>query len=580
VRGRAGLPALAGAVLLGLTSCSIVPTSSPTVPITQAPERPVRDVEPPPLPPASGATPEEVVRGFVDAAASSVRGRPVAAEYLTPDAARTWTDATDITIISRGYATVASEAGSVEVTAARVGTVNQRGLFTLPVTGPYVYEFPLAEVDGEWRITDPPDTLLMLDSDFERLYDPVEAYFLDPTLTSLVPDPRYLIRGEAQPTAVVERLIEGPSPTLGRNSVTNPLAGARLARTVTVEDQTAVVDLAGLVVEPATPLRELCAQLVWTLTQLDDLGIRSVEIAADGEPLECGDVPRQQTTDDWPAFDPDATPLPAVGHYVGDTGALRTVTDGQPVPGPAGQPGAGFTSAAVSTDPRTGELTSLVGVRPEPGGTTLLRGRYGGELSPVPFGGGTLSAPTVAATGQEVWLVRNGVEIVRVQADGIPQGVSAPTLGTPGARTAQVIELSPDGVRVALVVTDERGVRRLLIGTVFRGDEPRYQVPDLIEVTPGLTSVVDVAWRSSGELWVLAGEPGEQQLFSVGVDGWGLSTVEDSGLPGPPTSLAAAPGRPPLVVAGESLWQWSGVRWVTLVRGQEPVRGAAPFYPL
>jgi hypothetical protein len=576
VRRRAALPALAAA-LLALTSCSIVPTSSPTVQITQAPDRPTQGVDPQPLPPAPGATPEEVVRGFVDAAASSVRGRPVATEYLTPDAARTWTDATGITIISEGYATVAGEAGSVEVTATQVGRVDPRGFFTVAGAAPYIYEFPLAEIDGEWRITVPPDTLLMLETDFERLYDPVEAYFLDPTLTSLVPDPRYLIRGEAQPTAVVERLIEGASPTLSRG-VENPLAGARLARTVTVEDQTARVDLAGLVVGPATPLRELCAQLVWTLTQLDDLGIRAVEITVDGEPLELEDVPRRQTTDDWPAFDPDATPLPSVGHYLGDDGALRTVTDGQPVPGPAGQPGAGLTSAAVSADPRTGELTFLVGVRPDPGGTALLRGRYGGELAPVPFGGGALSAPTVAATSQEIWLVRNGVEIVRVAGEGVLQGVVAPTLLTSG--TAQVIELSPDSVRLALVVADPRGSRRLYVGTIWRDEEPKFAVPNLIEVAPGLSSVVDVAWRSSGELWVLAGEPGEQQLYSVGVDGWGLSTVEDSGLPARPTSLAAAPGRPPLVVAGNTLWQWSGRRWVTLLRGQEPVPGAAPFYPL
>ncbi|SDE25618.1 Sporulation and spore germination [Blastococcus fimeti] len=577
MRRRTGLPALAAALLLGISACSIVPTSSPTVPITQAPTRPVQDVGFEPLPPAPGATPEEVVRGFIDAAGSRVRGRPVAAEYLAPDAARTWTDATSITIVSQGYATVAGEAGSVEVTAARVGSVDPRGSFAVAGADPYTYAFPLAEVGGEWRITDPPDTLVMLDSDFERVYDRVDAYFLDPTLTQLVPDPRYLIRGEAQPTALVERLIEGAAPTLAPG-VENPLTGARLARTVTVEDSTARVDLAGLMVEPATPLRELCAQLVWTLTQLDDLGIRSVEISVDGEPLELEDVPQRQTIDDWSTFDPEATPLPAVGHYLDETGALRRVTDGQPAPGPAGQAGAGLTSAAASADPRTGELTFLVGVRPEPGSASLLRGRYAGELAPVPFGGGTLSSPTVAVTSQEIWLLRNGVEIVRVSADGAPQGVGAPTLSTLGA--AQVIELSPDGVRLAVVAADARGVRRLYVGTVVQDEEPRFAVRDFIEVTPGLSSVVDVAWRSAGELWVLAGEPGEQQLYSVFVDGWDLATEGRAGLPARPTALAAAPGRPPLVVAGDSLWQWSGQRWVTLLRGQEPVRGSAPFYPL
>ena len=575
MRRRAGGPALAAVLLLGLTSCSIVPTSSPTVQITQAPNRPVQDVGIPVLPPAPGATPEEVVRGFIDAAASSVRERPVAKEYLTPDAADSWSDAGGITIISPGYATAASEAGSVVLTADLVGTVDQRGIFTVAGTEPFAYDFPLVEVDGEWRISDPPEGLVILETDFERLYDAVDAYFLDPTLRQLVPDPRYLIGGEAQPTALVERLIQGPSAALAQG-VVNPLGGARLARRVTVEDQTATVDLDDLAIDATTPLRELSAQLVWSLTRLDGLTIRSVVITVDGEPLPLDDVPLEQTADDWPAFDPDATPLETVGHYL-DAGVLRTVEDGAPAPGPAGNGGYELSAAAVSADARTGELTFLAGVRPEPGQATLLAGPYGGELAPV-LTGGTLTAPTVAATRPEVWVVRDGTDIVRVPAGSRPQPVSAPTLA--GLGRAQLIELSPDGVRVAVVVADLQGVPRLHVGTVVRSEEAGVAVRDLPQVAPTLAPVVDVAWRANGELWVLAGDPGEEAPYSLGVDGWGLAQQRTAGLPDQPTSLGAAPGRDPLVVAGGRLWQYSGGRWGTLVPGQEPLPGSAPFYPL
>lgn len=572
---RCGAPVLAAALLLGATACSIVPTSSPTVQITQAPERPEPDFVSEPLPPARGAAPEDVVRGFIDAAASSVRERPVAKEYLTPEAAGTWSDAGGITIIERGFATAASEAGSVVVTADLVGTVDQRGIFTVAGTGPFSYPFPLAEVDGEWRISDPPDGLVILETDFERLYDPVDAYFLDPTLRQLVPDPRYLIGGEAQPTALVERLVQGPSAALAAG-VSNPLAGARLARTVTVDDQVATVDLTGLDVGTTTPLRELSAQLVWSLTRLDDLTIRSVVITLDGEPLPLDGVPLEQTTDDWTAFDPDATPLETVGHYL-DAGLLRTVEDGAEVAGPNGTGYSGLSSAAVSADARTGELTFLAGVRPELGRSTLLAGPYGGELVEV-LSGQTLSAPTVAATRPEVWVVRDGTEIVRVPAGSRPQAVSAPTLA--GLGQALVIELSPDGVRVAVVVTDLEGVPRLHVGTVVRNEEGGVAVRDLPQVAPTLSPVVDVAWRSNGELWVLAGDPGEAAPYSLGVDGWGLAQENTSGLPDQPTSLGAAPGREPLVVAGGRLWQWARGTWVTLVPGRESLAGSAPFYPL
>ena len=36
----------------------------------------------------------------------------------------------------------------------------------------------------------------------------------------------------------------------------------------------------------------------------------------------------------------------------------------------------------------------------------------------------------------------------------------------------------------------------------------------------------------------------------------------------------------PLVDAGGTIWQLAGGTWVTLVRGREPLPGAAPFYPL
>ena len=453
MRRRYGLPALAAALLLGLTSCSIVPTSSPTVRITQAPERVVQEPGIEPLPPAPGATREDIVRGFIDAAASSVRGRPVAAKYLAPAAARTWSDAGGITIISQGYATAASEAGSVGVTADLVGRVDERGVFTVAGTEPFTYDFPLVEVGGEWRISDPPEGLVILETDFERLYDAVDAYFLDRTLQQLVPDPRYLIGGDAQPTALVERLVAGPSSTLAAG-VINPLGGAKLARRVTVDDQIATVDLTGLLIDAGTPLRELSAQLVWSLMQLEGQGIRSVAITVDGEPLPLDDVPLEQTTDDWPAFDPDATPLETVGHYL-DAGVLRTVEEGAPAPGPAGAVGFGLSSAAVSADTRTGELTFLAGVRPEPGRSVLLAGPYGGELGPV-LEGGTLSAPTVGATRPEVWVVLDGRQSVRVKLGGSPdvggppEQVPLPTLERLGR--AQVIELSPEGVRVAMVI--------------------------------------------------------------------------------------------------------------------------------
>ncbi|MGY1690015.1 LpqB family beta-propeller domain-containing protein [Geodermatophilus sp. SYSU D01105] len=561
------------AVVLALTGCSTVPTSSPTVQITQAPTRPDGDVGIEPLSPEPGATPEEIVRGFVEAAASAVRGHPVAREHLAPDAAGSWSDEAGITVLGPDYATVTTDAGTVVVTANQLGTIDQRGVFTVAPQEVYTREFTLSQVDGEWRITNPPDGLLILEPDFERLYERRDLYFVDPTGQRVVPDPRYLISGEAQPTVLVERLLDGPSSMLSAG-VGNQLAGASLRSTVTASAQTLTVDLTGLTDASEAQLSQLSAQLVWSL---EPLTVRSVEILVDGEPLGLDGVPVEQTVDTWAAFDPDAVPVDAVGHYI-DGGALRTV-DAAPVPGPAGTGAYRLTSAAVSSA-RTGELGEMVGVTDAEGQATLLAGPYGGDLTPV-LSGGTLSVPTVAATRAEFWVVRDGGAVVRVPAGGTAQPVNAPTL--PGLGRATVLQLSPDGVRAAVVV--ENGQREsLYVGTVVRSDEGPVALRDLREVAPTLSSVVDVAWRTAGSLLVLAGDAGEDRIdpYVVGVDGWGLSEVPTAGLPSQPTRVAAAPGRAPLVSAGGTIWQWqvAGGTWVTLVRGAQPLPGDEPFYPL
>ena len=565
---------LALALLLVLSACSTVPMTSPTVQVTQAPARPPQVVGIEPLPPEPGATPEEIVRSFIDAAASVRPGHPVAREYLAPEARGSWSDEAGITVIGPDYATVTTETGAVQVTASPVGTIDERGVFSVGGSDTLTRQFTLEQVDGEWRISDPPDGLIILEPDFQRLYEEVAAYFIEPTRQRVVPDPRYLITGEAQPDALVLRLLDGPSATLGAG-VQNPLSGVQLRSAVTVEGQSAIVDLTGLPTEPAPVLSEICAQLVWSLTRLRQTTIRSVQISVDGEPVDVDGVPRLQTQEDWIAFDPDAVPLESVGHYVSG-GALHTVTAGEPTPGPAGTGVYGLADAAVSVDARSGQLSFLVGVRSDAGGATLLAGPYSGELAPV-LSAARLSSPTVAATRSEVWVVRDGTSVVRVQASGSPQAVTAPTL--PGLGVADALRLSPDGVRAALVLEGPGG-RTLYMGTVVRAEDGSVALRDFRAIAPELSQVVDVAWRDSGHLLVLAGDEGRVLPYTVGLDGWGLAEVPTAGLPSQPQSIAGAPSRQPLVSAGGTIWQLTGGTWVTLVRGREPLPGTAPFYPL
>ncbi len=570
-------PALLVALVLGLAAglpaCSTVPTASVPVQITEAPARPAGDVGIEPVGPAPDAPPEEIVRGFVDAAASTLQRHPVARDHLAGDAAAGWSDEAGITLVGADYATVTTDAGTVRMTGDLVGTVDPRGIFADAPEDVFTHDFTLTDVDGQWRITNPPDGLVMLVPDFERLYDDLSAYFVDPTEQRVVPDPRYVLGGEAQPTTLVQRLLDGPSPALAAG-VGNALAGVTLARAATVDGSTVTVDLDGLGDASPVQLSQLCAQLVWTLDQLD--GVSSVRVTVDGDPLTLPGVPIVQRTDDWAAFSPESVPADADGHHL-DAGRLMTV-DGQPAPGPAGTGAYGLASAAVWADPRTSALTDMVGVSVSGPTATLLAGKYGQDL--VAQGTASrYSAPTVAATRPEFWVVRDETAVVRVPAGGSLQPVNAPTL--PGQGRATALQLSPDGVRAAVVVNGSNG-SALLVGTVVRTDDGSVALRDLREVAPALNGVLDVAWRTAGSLMVLAADGREDGVvpYVVGVDGWGLAEMPTSGLPSQPTALAAAPGQQPLVSAGGSVWELSGGTWVTLIRGQQPVPGTEPFYPV
>jgi hypothetical protein len=193
--------------------------------------------------------------------------------------------------------------------------------------------------------------------------------------------------------------------------------------------------------------------------------------------------------------------------------------------------------------------------------------------------GSSFSSPTVAATRAEVWVVRNGTEVVRVRAGAAPQTVNADTLA--GLGRTDVLQLSPDGVRAAAVVDGPAGPA-LYVGTVVRAEDGGVALRDLRQVAPSLSQVADVAWQDGGSLYVLAGNAGEDRIvpYLVGVDGWGLTEVPTSGLPSQPTSIGAAPARLPLVSAGGAIWQLASGTWTTPVRGSEPLPGTEPFYPL
>jgi len=564
------------AAILGLliSGCSTVPTASAPVAITQVSGGVDEPVGVEPLSPESGASPEEIVRGFIESSASTVPGRPVSREYLTAQQAETWDDAASITVIEPELSAVTSGPDTVvRVTGQLVGTVDRAGIFT-PQINEFSIELRMVQENEQWRIAGPTTGIYITRTDFVSAYEQRDIYFLDGTSRFVVPDPRFFVRaGRVQSTQLVERLLTGPSPWLGP-AVDNQLADMELASSVLVTGRRARVELIQEQESSNEALEGLSAQLAYTL--LGQLSIQSLEVTINGTALQLPGVGPVQELSDWRSFDPDAaaSAVTGVGHYM-DAGAVRT-EDGNPIPGPAGTQAYGLSSAAVRIEEDSGELLTLAGLAVTGQSATLYVGPYGGELTAV-LNDARLTAPTWSGVAEEVWTVRNGSDVVRIPTGSPVQAVPAPELAGTGA--VRIFQLSRDGSRAALIIETATGPA-LFIARIER-NEDTITVRAPLAIAPSLSGVTDVSWTSADSLIVLATEPGGEQVvpYTIGVDGWGISELTTDGLPGEPDAVAAAPNRAYLVSAGGSVWQFSPEVWAVLIRGQAPLPGTAPFYP-
>ncbi|MBA3368341.1 MAG: GerMN domain-containing protein [Geodermatophilaceae bacterium] len=561
------------AAILGLviSGCSTVPTASAPVAITQVSGGVDEPIGVEPLSPEPGASPEEIVRGFIESSASTVQGRPVSREYLVAAQAETWDDTASITVIEPELSAVTSgPENAVRVTGQLVGTVDRAGIFT-PEIDEFAIEIPVVLENDQWRISEPRAGIYITRTDFERAYEQRDIYFLDATSRFVVPDPRFFVRdGRVQSTQLVERLLAGPSLWLSP-AVVNELADMRLVSNVLVTGRQARVDLRQDGEPSNEDLEGLSAQLVYTL--LGQLSIQSLEITVNGTDPQLPGVGPVQELSDWLSFDSDSGGATGVGHYI-DAGGVRT-QDGNPIPGPAGTAAYGLTSAAVSIDESTGEPLSLAGLAVSGQSSTLYVGPYGGELAEV-LPGSRLTAPTWSPVAEEVWTVLNGSDVFRIPTGAAGQPVPAPELAGTGA--VRAFHLSRDGARAALIIETAAGPA-LFIARVERTQDT-VTVRSPVAIAPSLSGVRDVSWTSAGSLIVLAIEPGGDQIvpYTIGVDGWGITELTTDGLPGEPDAVAAAPNRA-LVSAGGTVWQFTLEVWAVLIRGQAPLPGTAPFYP-
>lgn len=559
-------------LLLVLSGCSAVPASSD--PIVIGPAVPGRDQSGggglgiQPGGPEPDASTDQIVRDFIKALTATDTSFAVAREFLTPESAKEWKPSDQVTVIDVAYAATPGLAeGSVTFTANRVARVDSSGSYRND-NGAVNYEFTLEKVQGQWRIDNPPDALILDTSSFASLYKDASVYFADPSGTRLVPDVRYFRTNlEQRANRLVQALLDGPISTLEpgvRNELDDPV---KLRSAVSYGTEPITIDLSGLGEKSEAQRRIASAQVVWTLR---DLGVTKVMITNNGEPLKITGVGDVQSDSDWAEYDPNAYPVNASAYYLHEGGVHDDST--AKIPGPVGTGEYQITDAAVSTD--GSRIATVSGGAAPPvlrtGGVTEL-------LTVVDLPGTTsLSAPTWGPFTEEFWIARNGTEIVRVSSKGAPKIVGTPALGQLGP--IRSIVLSRSGTRLAIIAGEPDGPGRLYISTVqATADSVAILQPEPMAADLDVSGVV---WSDARTIALLgrSSPTGTVFPYTMLVDGSRRLQLPPPALAGESSAIAAAPGRAFLSSISHYVLKLQDSDWVSLAGGIV-VSGTKPFYP-
>lgn len=589
-----------GVAGLLLAGCASMPDHGEVRPV-EAPQGVDSQVRVFGVPPADRASPQEIVDGFLEAMTSDDPQLQTARKYLTEDAAKNWKPGAAVTVLSSGLDrfSVPGEkdpaAPRFKIAGKMLATVDERSAYQ-PETGGRRYEefLQLIQKDDHWRIATPPSSLVLSESDFQRIYMPVNKYYF--AGATLVADPVY-VRQRSDPdsrmdptTQTVTSLLAGPSKWLGPVVTSSFPTGTELregTKSLSIDGQNTLrvpLNKNADDVDEAQCQR-MATQLLYTVKDLTGSRVDRVDVVRSDGTTRC------QVSEAAAAVLANRPPSPGHQYYVDSENRLQRLNldpnreDQQdpptPAPGPlSGNPAFKVGSAAVSYDEKRAAVVSEDGH-----GLYVVNLTTAGAMPPPLLTGkgakpNGLATPTWDAAG-DLWVADPDLQDPALWR--LPGGTGTPerveVSGLAGGRITG-LKASPDGVRIALLVQRESR-KYLYIGRIERpdakGDVSAVSVRELRPAAPQLADVVAMSWAPRGRLLVVGRESGMVvQARYMLADG----SMVGAGLPGANGLVAVAASEDEKTpVVAESLedgivWLPPGAQWRTVVAG-----GRAPVYP-
>ncbi len=496
--------------------CAGIPSSGPVERVADDGGPDQSTVRYEPIGPSRGASPQQIVRGYLDAMLAYPVSTGTAASYLTPAAARGWRSSEGVRVYTSPEVTLpgpdSDRAVDVLLRSTEVARLDRQGHHTRS-RGKRERTYRLERVDGEWRIANPQDGVMVTRTYYGDYFRPYPLLFFDASGERLVADLVHLAVGDQLPTGLVTSLARGPARTAGTLRTYVPDAGD-LRPSVTISRNVADVEFSA----PRTRLSEagqdrLAAQIVWTLRSVP--GLEGVRITA-GTAILSARGERVHPIEAWGGFGPptgdDHTYAVLDDQLVEIEGAAV-----RPFPGEWGRDARGAVEAVVSDD----AVAAVLGGRNE----VRVTDRDGGDALSVPGDG--FIAPDWDRDDR-LWLVDRPAGSTRVR---VVEGRRPRTLATGDLRGAvESFAISPDNGWYA--ATTRSGDGTLLVGPVRRDKDDRVTGLGAPRVLPiGVARPRSVGWVSTTRVGFLGASDAGVQLYDVALDGTDLAGGDTGGGP-------------------------------------------------
>ncbi|GAA3630288.1 MtrAB system accessory lipoprotein LpqB [Microbacterium awajiense] len=511
--------AIAATLALLLAACASLPTSGPVnrglVPEEES-EAPFAFV---PARPQPGATPEEIVDGFLRAGTGVTDNWLRAREYLAPSIREQWRPSAGVTVdVSVDRVIGSNDEGRVSVRLVTVASVDAQGAYEPSDQSTATLDFELAQqADGEWRITAAPDGIVLGRDVFPRVFHRYSVMFFDPTWTYLVPDTRWYPTAYAV-VRIAAAVVDGvPTPWLSESVVS--------AFPESVQLEPASVPLSGGVAQVGLSTNALALDTTThsrMQAQLDaslaTAGVASVEMSVGSAPIDVTAAPTRSTRVSGP---PLVLTEAGFGFLSGEE-----LTE---IPG--------LSDAVVAQSPTAVQVAperDLAAVRRPDGAAVRVEASGAWILADARAG---LASPSIDPHGY-VWsaIVDDPASLQAVGDDGEAIAIAD---AWPGAARITAFSVSRDGARIAAAVSVGGEHEVWVAGVVRDGQVPvRLGEGDPLMLGSLAGEALSLTWLDDTTIGVVARTGDDRVVVEQPTGGSATSYI------GPPDAVSLAAANP------------------------------------